>query len=37
MGISGVDWGDMGGGEERCGCSGWVGEEKRRQRTVSTT
>ena len=27
MGISLVDWGDMGGGEERCGSSGWVGEE----------
>ena len=26
MSISWVDWGDKGGGEERCGSSGWVGE-----------
>ena len=26
----------MGGGEERCGSSGWVGEEKRRKLTVGT-
>ena len=25
-----MDWGDMGGGEERCGSSGWVGEENLR-------
>ena len=28
MGISWVDWGDMGGGEERCGSSGRVGLRK---------
>ena len=36
MGVSWMDWGDMGGVEERCGSSGWVGEEKRRQRTLGT-
>ena len=34
MGVSWMDWGDKGGGEERCGSSGWVGEDKRRQRVA---
>ena len=34
-GVSWMDWGDKGGVKERCGNSGWVGEEKRRQRGLS--